>query len=121
MIRENKTNETNNEVFNKGELDFMSLEEILAEKLVNEDGNIVKYPLRTGVTLTIIDNDDDFDFGSLNIFGVSINVTFRDTKKGVMMFYPSYKKSINKYANLVTSYSKSLNEIIKSVVSAHYN
>ena len=116
-----KRNETNKEVFNKGEIKFFTLDKILSEKCVNDDGNIVKYPLQTGVTLTIIDTDNNYDFGTLNMFGVSINITFRNTKNGMMAFYPSYKKSNGEYANLVTSYSKSLNEIIKAVVSAHYN
>ena len=121
MKKENKTNETNKEVFNKGELKFLTLDEILSKKHVTEKGNMVQYPLQTGVTLTIIDTDNDYDFGSLNLFGLSINMTFRSTKNGMMAFYPSYKKSNGEYTNLVTSYSKSLNEIIKSVVSAHYN
>ena len=121
MKKENKTNETSKEVFNKAEIKFMSLEDILSKKYVNEKGNMVQYPLQQGITLTIIDSDNDCDFGSLNLFGVSINMTFRSTKNGMMAFYPSYKKSNGEYANLVTSYSKSLNEIIKAVVSAHYN
>ena len=121
MKKENKTNETSKEVFNKAEIKFMSLEDILSKKYVNEKGNMVQYPLQQGITLTIIDSDNDYDFGSLNLFGVSINMTFRSTKNGMMAFYPSYKKSNGEYANLVTSYSKSLNEIIKAVVSAHYN
>ena len=121
MKKENKTNETNKEVFNKGEIQFFTLDKILSEKHVNEKGNMVQYPLQTGVTLTIIDTDNDYDFGSLNLFGLSVNMTFRSTKNGMMAFYPSYKKSNGEYSNLVTSYSKSLNEIVKSVVSAHYN
>ena len=111
----------NKEVFNKGELKFLTLDEILSKKHVNEKDNIVQYPLQTGVTLTIIDTDNNYDYGSLNMFGVSINMKFRSTKNGMMAFYPSYKKSDEEYTNLVTSYSKSLNEIVKSVVSAHYN
>ena len=93
MKKENKTNEINKEVFNKGELKFLTLDKILSKKSVNDKGNMVQYPLQTGVTLTIIDTDNDYDYGTLNIFGVSINITFRNTKNGMMAFYPSYKKN----------------------------
>lgn len=114
---------TNNakEVFNKGEIKFSPIDDIINGKNVNDKGNIVKYPLQTGVTLTIVETENESDYGSLNLFGVSINMTFRNTKNGIMAFYPSYKKSNGEYANHVTSYSKSLNDTIKEVVARHYN
>lgn len=117
----NATSSAKGELFNKGEIKFLPIDDIINGKNVNYKGNIVKYPLKTGVTLTIVETENESDYGSLNLFGVSINLSFRNTKKGIMAFYPSYKKSNGEYANHVTSYSKSLNDTIKEVVNRHYN
>lgn len=104
---------------NNGGLTFIDADKIIASREDTE--KYTKYTLYNGIELVIVNSDKDYDFGSLKLFGVSINVTFRQTKNGYRMMYPSYKTNGNEYKNHVTSYNKDLNALINSILEFHYN
>lgn len=110
------------EQFNSGRIKWNPLEKVLQGAWISEKGNVVKYPLQQGVTLTICSTDKSTDFGSLEMFGVSItvNIMWSEKKATYFLSYPSYKKSDGNYKNLVNSYDKDLNELITSVLNSHY-
>lgn len=121
MRKTNKTETTaqNNKVFNACDLQFDKLENIIKNKEVKD--SCTKYPLLEGVTLTIYDTDKDYDFGSLCVFGLNVNVTFRPSKKGVMFVsYPSTQTKKGEWKDLVMNYSESMRAIIDEVVTEHY-
>lgn len=119
MKKSTKTTETKKELFNVADLEFNKLDEIIASKL--EEKNVTRYPVAPGVTLAIFNSDrDDYDFGSLNVYGLSVDITIRSGKKGMFISYPSYKNKDGEYKNLVSNFSKSFNEILASVVNKHY-
>lgn len=124
-MKNNKNNAENGkkEIFNYAEIDFNKVDDIvkLAEVTEYKKGlNRYQYPLCGGVTLIIYETDKDYDFGNLNIYGVSINVVIRAGKKGMFLSYPSVKNSKGEYTNQVTNYSKNLINIINEVLNAHY-
>lgn len=119
-------NTTNNATENKSErIDYFKailnkVEDIIANATKNEKGNATRYELADGVLLTIVDSDKERDLGSLNIYGLSVNVSIAMGKNGAFVSYPSYKAKDGSYKDLVTSYSKALNDTIKEVLAKHY-
>lgn len=90
-----------------------------------EEGKRTTYILGEGVNLDIFEGDKS-DYGSLNIYGVVIRVTFREIKKGekagnVFLSYPQYKNGSGEYVPYVINYSKELNEAINKALSMHYD
>lgn len=111
------------EIFNFAELDFNKVEDIVKrkqEEKYRKDQLVTRYPLCGGVTLSIYDTDKDYDYGTLNIYGVSINVTFRGGKNGMFCSYPSVKTSKGEYSQMVNNFSKAFNSVIKEVLEKHY-
>ena len=69
---------------------------------------------------------EEHDYGSLNLYGVVIMLSFREITKGerkgdVFVSYPQYKNKAGEYKPFVTNYSKGLNASIKAVLKAHYD
>ena len=89
--------------------------------------NYHKYQLGDGVLLDIIEGEES-DYGSLNIYGVVIKLSFREIKKGekagtVFASYPQYtvgKGKNTEYKPYVTNYSKPLNDIISEAIKMNY-
>lgn len=84
-----------------------------------------RYQLGEGVTMDICEADDH-DYGSLNLYGVVIILSFRLISKGerkgeVFVSYPQYKNKAGEYKPFVTNYSKGLNTSMKAVLKAHYD
>lgn len=90
-----------------------------------EEGKRTTYILGEGVNLDIFE-DEKSDYGSLNIYGVVIRVTFREIKKGekagnVFVSYPQYKNGSGEYVPYVINYSKELNKAINKALEMHYD
>lgn len=84
-----------------------------------------RYQLGEAVTMDICEADDH-DYGSLNLYGVVIMLSFRLISKGerkgeVFVSYPQYKNKAGEYKPFVTNYSKGLNASMKAVLKAHYD
>lgn len=84
-----------------------------------------RYQLGEGVSMDICEADDH-DYGSLNLYGVVIMLSFRLISKGerkgeVFVSYPQYKNKAGEYKPFVTNYSKGLNASMKAVLKAHYD
>lgn len=113
-------NTTQKEVFNEYKITYWPIEEIIKEAK-QENDTTIKYPLAQGVTMVIVDGGDaDYDYGRLEVMGVSINVKYRSGKNGYFMSMPSYQKKNGEYANHVLILSKNMIEKISEVLSHHY-
>ena len=92
---------------------------------VKLDKGGTRYVLGEGVSLDIYE-DDTYDFGSLNVYGLVVSVTFRMISKGerageVFVSYPQYKAKDGTYKAHVKNFSKPLNDAIKKVLEVHYS
>ena len=81
--------------------------------------------LGEGVALDIYEGDT-YDYGSLNVYGLVVSVTFRMISKGerageVFVSYPQYKAKDGTYKPYVKNFSKPLNDAIKKVLEVHYS
>lgn len=97
--------------------------EIAVEK-VNE--HCTRYIIGEGLSLDIVETDSDTDYGSLNVYGVVVRVTYRTIKNGdragrVFASMPSVKTKDGSYNNLVTVYNKDIVSAINRVLGHHYN
>lgn len=84
-----------------------------------------RYLMGEGVSMDICEGEDN-DYGSINIYGVVIKVSFREITKGqrkgeIFVSYPQYKNKAGEYCPYVTNYSKALTSAIKAVIKAHYD
>ena len=84
-----------------------------------------RYQLGEGVSMDICEGEER-DYGSLNLYGVVIALSFREITKGerkgdIFVSYPQYKNKAGEYKPFVTNYSKALNASMKAVLKAHYD
>ena len=91
---------------------------------VKLDKGGARYILGEGVALDIYEGDT-YDFGSLNVYGLVVSVTFRMISKGerageVFVSYPQYKAKDGTYKSHVKNFSKPLNDAIKKALEMHY-
>lgn len=92
---------------------------------VKLDKGGARYILGKGVSLDIYEGDT-YDFGSLNVYGLVVSVTFRMISKGerageVFVSYPQYKAKDGAYKPYVKNFSKPLNDAIKKALEMHYS
>ena len=93
------------------------------KRITLENGG-TRYNLGEGVSLDIYDGDT-YDYGSLNVYGLVVSVTFRMISKGerageVFASYPQYKAKDGTYKAHVNNFSKPLNDAIKKALEMHY-
>lgn len=84
-----------------------------------------RYHLGEGVLMDICEGED-YDYGSLNVYGLVVSVTFRIISKGqrageIFVSYPQYKAKDGKFKPHVRNFSKPLNDAIKKVIEMHYS
>lgn len=84
-----------------------------------------RYLMGEGVSMDICEGEDS-DYGSINLYGVVIKVSFREITKGqrkgeIFVSYPQYKNKAGEYCPYVTNYSKALTSAINAVIKAHYD
>ena len=92
---------------------------------VKLDKGGARYILGEGVALDIYEGDT-YDYGSLNVYGLVVSVTFRMISKGerageVFVSYPQYKANDGTYKAHVKNFSKPLNDAIKKALEVHYS
>lgn len=92
---------------------------------VKLDKGGTRYVLGEGVSLDIYEGDT-YDYGSLNVYGLVVSVTFRMISKGerageVFVSYPQYKAKDGTYKPYVKNFSKSLNDAIKKALEMNYS
>lgn len=123
-----KRNTTSKATSNKAEeksyvaIPLYAIEDIKAETISK---TCTRYHLGDGVTMDICEAEDH-DYGSLNMYGVVIMLSFREIAKGdrkgeIFVSYPQYKNKAGEYKPFVTNYSKGLNASMKAVLKAHYD
>lgn len=93
---------------------------------VDVNDNCTRYIIGEGLSLDIVETDSDTDYGSLNVYGVVVKVTYRTIKNGdragrVFASMPSVKTKDGSYNNLVTVYNKDIVMAINRVLGHHYN
>ena len=91
---------------------------------VKLDKGGARYILGEGVSLDIYEGDT-YDYGSLNVYGLVVSVTFRMISKGerageVFVSYPQYKAKDGTYKSHVKNFSKPINDAIKKALEMHY-
>lgn len=80
-----------------------------------------RYHMGEGVSMDICDGEV-YDFGSICVYGLCVQITIRESKKGdLFISYPQVKNKAGEYKALVTNYSKALIDAIKIVLKMHYD
>lgn len=105
--------------FNRASISWYSMEKIIKEAVKLENG--VAFPLAKGVTLEVKQSlrDNGTDYGSVNVFGFIINVTFPIGKRGHFLSFPQYarKGGFSYYALCV---DKNFHDIVKELIALVY-
>lgn len=123
-----KRNTTSNKATgNKEEKSYVSIPLYAIKDIKSEvvSKTCTRYRLGEGVSMDICEGEEH-DYGSLNLYGVVIMLSFREITKGerkgdVFVSYPQYKNKAGEYKPFVTNYSKGLNASIKAVLKSHYD
>lgn len=122
-----KRNSSNKETSNKEEKSYIAIPlydvKDIKSKVVSK--TCTRYQLGEGVSMDICEGEAH-DYGSLNLYGVVIMLSFREITKGerkgdIFVSYPQYKNKAGEYKPFVTNYSKGLNASMKAVLKAHYD
>lgn len=85
-----------------------------------KEGGATRYCLADGIYLGIVEIDKDYDFGYIEVFGFSINVTIRSGKNGMFISFPSAKTKKGDYTDLVRCYDKNFHGAVKSLLEKLY-
>ena len=123
-----KRNTTSNKATsNKEEKSYIAIPLYAIKDIKSEvvSKTCTRYQLGEGVSMDICEGEEH-DYGSLNLYGVVIMLSFREITKGerkgdIFVSYPQYKNKAGEYKPFVTNYSKGLNASIKAVLKAHYD
>lgn len=104
---------------------FRPVADIVATAVEPKEGTgATRYTLDEGgaFVLAICFTDKDYDFGSLTVLGLSVNVTVRATKDGAMFLsFPSVKNKNGDYVDLVRMFDKDFHTCVKALLSAIYS
>ena len=122
-----KRNTSNKETSNKEEKSYIAIPLYDIKDIKSEvvSKTCTRYQLGEGVSMDICEGEEH-DYGSLNLYGVVIMLSFREITKGerkgdIFVSYPQYKNKAGEYKPFVTNYSKALNASMKAVIKAHYD
>ena len=122
-----KRNTSNKATSNKEEKSYISIPLYDIKDIKSEvvSKTCTRYQLGEGVSMDICEGEE-YDYGSLNLYGVVIMLSFREITKGerkgdIFVSYPQYKNKAGEYKPFVTNYSKALNASMKAVIKAHYD
>ena len=122
-----KRNTTSKATSNKEEKSYIVIPLYAIKDIKSEvvSKTCTRYQLGEGVSMDICEGEEH-DYGSLNLYGVVIALSFREITKGerkgeVFVSYPQYKNKAGEYKPFVTNYSKALNASMKAVLKAHYD
>lgn len=99
---------------------YRTPEEIIADAVAPEkEGGATRYRLAEGIYLGIVETDKDWDYGYIEVFGFSINVTIRPGKNGMFISFPSIKTS-KVYSDLARCYDKRFHATVKILLDRLY-
>ena len=84
------------------------------------EGGGTGYGLADGIYLGIVETEKDFDFGYIEVFGFSINVTIRGGKNGMFISFPSAKSKNGGYVDLARCYDKGFHATVKLLLEKLY-
>lgn len=102
-------------------VEYRPIEDIIADALAPEkDGGATRYKLAEGIYLGIVETEKDFDFGYIEVFGFSINVTIRGGKNGMFISFPSAKSKKGEYVDLARCYDKGFHATVKLLLEKLY-
>lgn len=86
-----------------------------------KEGGATRYKLAEGIFLGIVETEKDFDFGYLEVFGFSVNVTIRGGKNGMFISFPSAKTKKGDYTDLARCYDKGFHATVKLLLEKLYD
>ena len=102
-------------------VEYRPIADIIADAVAPEkDGGATRYKLAEGIFLGIVETEKDFDFGYIEVFGFSINVTIRGGKNGMFISFPSAKSKKGDYVDLARCYDKSFHATVKLLLEKLY-
>lgn len=102
-------------------VEYRPVADIIADAVAPEkEGGATRYKLAEGIYLGIVETEKDFDFGYLEVFGFSINVTIRGGKNGMFISFPSAKSKNGGYVDLARCYDKGFHATVKLLLGKLY-
>ena len=102
-------------------VEYRRIDEIIADAVAPEkEGGATRYRLAEGIYLGIVESDKDYDFGYIEVFGFSINVTIRGGKNGMFISFPSAKTKKGDYVDLARCYDKGFHATVKLLLEELY-
>ena len=102
-------------------VEYRRIDDIIADAVAPEkEGGATRYRLAEGIYLGIVESDKDYDFGYIEVFGFSINVTIRGGKNGMFVSFPSTKTKKGEYVDLARCYDKGFHATIKLLLEELY-
>ena len=102
-------------------VEYHPVADIIADAVAPEkDGGATRYRLAEGIYLGIVESDKDYDFGYIEVYGFSINVTIRGGKNGMFVSFPSTKTKKGDYVDLARCFDKNFHTTVKSVLEKVY-
>lgn len=100
---------------------YRAVDEIIADAVAPEkEGGATRYRLADGIYLGIVESDRDYDFGYIEVFGFSVNVTIRGGKNGMFISFPSAKTKKGEYVDLARCYDKAFHSTVKALLEKLY-
>ena len=101
-------------------VNYRIVDEIIETAVAPEkEGGATRYCLADGIYLGIVETDKDWDYGYIEVFGFSINVTIRPGKNGMFVSFPSVKTSKG-YSDLARCYDKGFHATVKILLDRLY-
>ena len=85
-----------------------------------KEGGATRYCLADGIYLGIVESDKDYDYGYIEVFGFSINVTIRGGKNGMFISFPSAKTKKGDYVDFARCYDKGFHATVKLLLEKLY-
>ena len=102
-------------------VEYRPIEDIITDAVAPEkEGGATRYRLADGIYLGIVETEKDFDFGYIEVFGFSINVTIRGGKNGMFISFPSAKSKKGDYVDLARCYDKNFHSAVKLLLEKLY-
>ena len=102
-------------------VEYRPIEDIITDAVAPEkEGGATRYRLADGIYLGIVETEKDFDFGYIEVFGFSINVTIRGGKNGMFISFPSVKTKKGDYVDIARCYDKNFHSAVKLLLEKLY-
>jgi hypothetical protein len=104
--------------FNRGWFRWFTVEDCISKALKTDDG--ILFPLTDGVNMEVRKSTrGGNDFGSLNVCGFIINVTYPLGKNGHFIAFPQYARK-GGFSNHALCVDKDFHELVKNLLAILY-